>query len=57
MLRRICHKEQKGRKGASGCALRAFPAELKSGQFICSKSGHFYLLTTTLPAICLDNTK
>ena len=39
MQRRIRHKEQKGKKGA-------LLAELKSGQFICSKSGQFYLLTT-----------
>ena len=41
MQRRIRHKEQKGKKGA-------LLAELKSGQFICSKSGQFYLLTTVL---------
>ena len=46
MQRRICHKEQKGKKGASGYALRTLLAGLKSGQFICSKSGQFYLLTT-----------
>ena len=48
MLRRIYQKEQKGKskKGASGCVLRTLLAELKSGQFICSKSGQFYLLTT-----------
>ena len=48
MLRRIYQKEQKGKskKGASGYALRTLLAELKSGQFICSKSGQFYLLTT-----------
>ena len=55
MQRRICHKEQKGKKGASGYALRTLLAELKSGQFICSKSGHFYLLTTA-QKYCLSTT-
>src|SRR3989304_7126261 len=45
-LRRMRCRHQKIRKGTSGYALRAFPANLKSGQFICSKSGQFYLLTT-----------
>src|SRR3990170_7184418 len=47
-LRRMRCRHQKIRKGTSGYALRAFPANLKSGQFICSKSGQFYLLTTGL---------
>ena len=55
MLRRIYQKEQKGKKGASGYALRTLLAELKSGQFICSKSGQFYLLTTDKLYLCSEN--
>src|SRR3989304_2136802 len=49
-LRRMRCRHQKIRKGTSGYALRAFPANLKSGQFICSQSGQFYLLTTQIQA-------
>src|SRR3989337_3477702 len=59
-LRRMRCRHQKIRKGTSGYALRAFPANLKSGQFICSKSGQFYLLTTEKNAylckiLCMTN--
>jgi hypothetical protein len=41
-----------GGKTAPGYALRVFPAEAKSGQFICYKSGHFYLLLTQENKTC-----
>jgi len=48
MQRRIWHfdMKDKSKKGASGYPLSTLLAELKSGQFICSKRGPFYLLTT-----------